>query len=217
MKRAKYDLRRRLDTAIGSLFPFYFLGAMGFLFFAPHLVIDYLIVGAVAFVVFMSLCPWIPGEKGITKAVFCDAVFLALLVAFELLFNPKANPFRIPLIMAMVITPIYALELGGLASTMRSDLDAVLAKFGVGAIGNVAFAGTIRTELLNGYRELTYDRQLCKGCRSCERVCPQGVWKTGKDKRAEMVQKNRCTACRACLVQCEGGAIRAQKIVALAV
>lgn len=216
MKRAKYNLRRRLDTAIGSLFPFYFLGAMGFLLFVPHLLIDYLAVGAVAFVVFMSLCPWIPGEKGITKAVFCEAVLLAVLVVFELLFDPKANPFRVQLIIAMVIMPVYGLELGGLASTMPSDLDPVLARFGVGSIGNIAFAGTIRTELLNGYRELTYDRQLCRGCRSCEEVCPQSVWKIGKDKRAEMVQKNECTACRACLVQCESGAIRAQRIVALA-
>ncbi len=216
MKRAKYDLRRRLDTALGSLFPVYFFGAMGFLIFGPHLLIDYLIVGAVAFVVFMSLCLWIPGEKGITKAIFCDAVLLALLVAFELLLGSKANPFRVHMIIAMVIIPIYALELGGLASTMPSDLDAVLAKFGVGAIGNVAFAGTIRTELLNGYRELRYDRQLCKGCQSCEEVCPQGVWKIGKDKRAEMVQKNKCTACRACLVQCERRAIRAQTTIASA-
>lgn len=215
MKRAKYDLRTRLDTAMGSLFPFYFLGAIGFLLFAPHLLTDYLVVGAAAFVVFMSLCPWIPGEKGIAKAVFCEAVLLAMLVAFELLFDPKTNPFRLHLIIAMVIMPIYALELGGLASTMPSDLDPVLAKLGIGAIGNVAFAGTIRTELLNGYRELTYDRQLCKGCRSCEEVCPQGVWKIGEDKRAEMAQKNRCTACRACLVQCESGAIRTQRTAPL--
>ena len=117
--------------------------------------------------------------------------------------------------MAMVIIPVYALELGGLASTMPSDLDAVLAKFGVGAIGNFAFAGTIRTELLNGYRELTYDPQTCKSCRSCEEVCPQGVWKIGEDKRAEMAQKNRCTACRGCLVQCESGAIQALRTAAL--
>jgi NAD-dependent dihydropyrimidine dehydrogenase PreA subunit len=214
MKRAKYDLRRRLDTAMGSLFPFYFLGAIGFLIFAPRLLIDYLVVGAGAFVVFMSLCPWIPGEKGIVKAGFSEAVLLAVLVAFELFFEFKANPLRVHLIIAMVIIPIYALELGGLASTMPSDLDAVLAKFGVGSIGNVAFAGTTRAELLNGYRELTYDRQTCKGCRSCEEVCPQGVWKIGEDKRAEMAQKIRCTACRACLVQCESGAIRALRTVA---
>lgn len=216
MKRAKYDLRRRLDTAMGGLFPFYFLGAVGFLFLAPHLLIDYLLVGAVAFVVFMSLCPWIPGKKGIVKAVFSEAVLLGLMVAFELLFDFKANPFRVHLIIAMVIVPIYALELGGLASTMPSDLDAVLAKLGVGSIGNVAFAGTIRTELLIGNRELTYDRQTCKGCRSCEKVCPQGVWKIGEDKRAVMAQKDRCTACRACFAQCESGAIRAQRTIALA-
>lgn len=213
MKRAKYDLTKRLDTAIGTLFPFYFLGAVGFFLFGRHLLMDYLVSGAVGFVVFMSLCPWIPGKIGIKKALFCDAILIAVLLTCELLFDPF--PFRIPLIIAMVMMPVYGLELGGIASTMPSDLDPVLARFGVSAIGNVAFAGTIRTELLNGYRELTYEPQLCKGCRSCYEVCPQGVWRRGESKKAELANKDACTACRACLVQCESGAIKAPRIEAL--
>lgn len=173
-------------------------------------------VGAIAFAIFMSLCPWIPGERGITKAIFCDTILMAVFLAFELLFDFKTDPFRIHLIIAMVMILTYGLELGGLASTMASDLDPFLARLGVGAIGHVAFSGTIRTELLNGYRELTYERQLCKGCRSCYEVCPQGVWKIDENKRAELVRKDACTACRACLVQCESGAIQAPKTEALA-
>ena len=211
MKRAKYDLTKRLDTAIGTLFPFYFLGAVGFFLFGQHLLMDYLVSGAAAFVVFMSLVLRIPGKIGIIKALFCDAVLIAVLLTGELLFD--SFPFRIPLIIAMVMIPVYGLELGGIASTMPSDLDPVLARFGVRAIGNVAFAGTIRTELLNGYRELTYERQLCLGCQSCYEVCPQGVWKKGESKKAELVNKDACTACRACLVQCESGAIKAPRIM----
>jgi NAD-dependent dihydropyrimidine dehydrogenase PreA subunit len=215
MKLAKYGLTKRLDTAIGTLFPFYFLGGVGFLLFGPHLLVDYLVAGAIAFVAFMSLCPWIPGKIGINKALFCDAILMAVLITCELLAD--ACPFRTPLIIAMVMIPVYGLELGGIASTMPSDLDPVLARFGVNAIGNVAFAGTIRTELLNGYRELTYERQLCKGCRSCYEVCPQGVWERGENRKAELVKKDACTACRACLVQCDSGAIQAPRIEALAV
>ena len=37
MKRVSYDLKERLDTALGSLFPFYFLGAIGFFLFGRDL------------------------------------------------------------------------------------------------------------------------------------------------------------------------------------
>ena len=190
-------------------------GAASFFLFGRHLIIDYLVVGAIAFFVFMSLCPWIPGQRGIAKAIFCNAILAVVLVAFELFFDSNLNPYRIQLIIAMVMILIYGLELGGLASTMPSDLDPFLARWGMGAIGNVTFAGTIRTELLNGYRELISERQLCKGCRSCEEVCPQGVWEIDEEKRAKLAKEGGCTACRACLVQCESGAIQAAKVEAL--
>jgi NAD-dependent dihydropyrimidine dehydrogenase PreA subunit len=215
MERVKYGLKQRLDTAVGSLFPFYFLGAAGFLLFGRHLIIDYLVVGAIAFLVFMTLCLWIPGERGIAKAIFCNAILVVVLVSFELFFDSNPNPFRTHLIIAMVMILIYGLELGGLASTMPSDLDPFLARWGISAIGNVSFAGTIRTELLNGYRELLYERQLCKGCRSCKEICPQGVWEIDGEKRAKLARRDACTACRACLVQCESGAIQAAKVEAL--
>lgn len=217
MKRAKYDLRKRFDTAIGSLFPPYLLGALGFLLFGRHLLVDYLVAGAIAFAVFISLCPWIPGARGITKAIFCDAVLMAIFLAFELLSHSNSYPFHTYLIVAMVMMPIYGLELGGMASTMPSDLDPFLARCGIRTIGNVSFAGTIRTELLNGARELSHNRDLCKGCRSCEEVCPLGVWDIDENNRAVLAHKKDCTACRACLVQCETGAIKAPRIESVVV
>jgi NAD-dependent dihydropyrimidine dehydrogenase PreA subunit len=209
MKRAAFGLKERLDTGMGSLFPIYLLGAAGILVFGRHLLVDYLIAGAIAFTAFLSLCPWIPGKKGATKVLFCDALLMVLLLTSELFLDARAHQFRAPLIIAMVMVSVYGLELGGLASTMPSDLDPFLAKLGLGAIGNVAFAGTMRTELLNGFRVLTFDRQACKRCGSCAAVCPQGVWEMDDTKRALLAHKEDCTACRACLVQCESGAIQA--------
>jgi NAD-dependent dihydropyrimidine dehydrogenase PreA subunit len=209
MKRVVYDLKQRLDTGMGSLFPIYFLGAMGFIVFGRHLLVDYLIMGAIVFAAFMSLCPWIPGKDGLKKVLFCDALLMALLFFLELFVDVQTYHFRAPLIIAIVMVSVFGMELGGMASTMPSDLDPFLAKLGLGAIGNVAFAGTIRTELLNGYRVLTYNRQACKRCGSCEAVCPQGVWEIDDTKRAVLARKEDCTACRACLVQCESGTIQA--------
>jgi NAD-dependent dihydropyrimidine dehydrogenase PreA subunit len=123
---------------------------------------------------------------------------------------PRSFSVRADLIIAMVMIMIYGTELGGLASTLPSDLDPFLARLGIGALGNVSFAGTIRTELLNGDRELIYYPENCVACRGCVEVCPLGVWAFGENKLAILARKDACTACRACIVQCKGDAIRAE-------
>jgi len=210
MKRVTYDWIERLDTALGSLFPFFFLGALGFMVFGPHLFLDYVVVSIFTFLFFMLTCPWLPGKQGLTKVIFLDVILGAALVACQLLDIQSIVSIRSDLIIAMVMFILYGTELGGLASNMPSDLDPFLARLGLGAIGNVAFAGTVRTELLNGYRLLTCDRTRCIGCRNCTEVCPQGVWEMDEEKRAVLARKESCTACRACIVQCKVEAIKAE-------
>ena len=210
MKRARYDWRERLDTGLGSMFPFFFLGAVGFALFGRHLLVDYIVVGGLAFVFFMLACPLLPGKTGLAKVVFLEVILGAVLVLTEWLDIPRSFSLRADLIIAMVMLLIYGTELGGLASTMPSDLDPFMARLGIGNLGNVEFAGTIRTELLNGFRVLTYYPDNCVACRCCVEVCPQGVWTFGENKRAVLARKEDCTACRACIVQCKGDAIRAE-------
>jgi len=163
-----------------------------------------------AFVFFMLVCPYLPGKTGLAKVIFLEVVLAVVLVVTELLDFPASFSLRADLIIAMVLTAIYGTELGGLASTMPSDLDPFLARLGVGVVGNVEFAGTIRTELLNGFRTLTYYPENCVACLCCVEVCPQGVWEFGGEKKAVLARKEACTACRACIVQCKGDAIRAE-------
>jgi len=185
---------------------------VAFLFLWPHLFLDYLVIGAVTFLVFMLACPWLPGKRGLTKVLVPEALLGGGLAASELLLSQSLWPIRSHLIIAMVMLLVYGSELGGLAPKMKSELDPFLARLGVGAIGNLAFTGTVRTELLNGYRVLTYDPAKCRGCRCCFDVCPQGVWEFDEHaKRAVLSHKDACTACRACLAQCESRAIRAPR------
>jgi NAD-dependent dihydropyrimidine dehydrogenase PreA subunit len=167
-------------------------------------------VGGLAFVFFMLACPLLPGKTGLAKVVFLEVILGAVLVLTEWLDIPRSFSLRADLIIAMVMLLIYGTELGGLASTMPSDLDPFMARLGIGNLGNVEFAGTIRTELLNGFRVLTYYPDNCVACRCCVEVCPQGVWTFGENKRAVLARKEDCTACRACIVQCKGDAIRAE-------
>jgi len=210
MKRVTYTLAERLDTALGSLFPFYFMGGLLFAMFSRPLLSGYLLIGAVAFLLFFLAVDWIPGKRGIVKAGYINLALLGILAITEL-YHPSGSPYRSSIIIAVVMIFVYGSELGGLAPHLPSDLDPFLARAGVGAVGNVAFAGTVRTELLNGYRDLTYDHDVCEGCRNCFEICPQGVWRMGEDKRAILADKDKCTACRACLTQCQSGAIQAKK------
>lgn len=209
MKRVTYNWQERLDTALGSLFTIYMLGALGFLLLGRGLLVSYLVAGSAAFLTFFLLCPWIPGTRGLIKVVVLETLLACGLVAGWLVWRPELFPLRAELIIAMVMILLYGTELGGLASTMPSELDPLLARLGIGAVGNVALAGTVRTELLNGYRELTYDSDTCIGCGCCSEVCPQGVWELGEDRRAVPAHLQACTACRACLVQCPSGSIQA--------
>lgn len=212
MKRATYNLGERLDTGIGSLFPFYFLGALGFLILGPGLLLDYLLLGAATFFLFMLAVPVLPGRSGLSKIIIPEALMALALIAG--LFSPgirQALP-RADILIAMVMLAVWATELGGLASTLPSDLDPFLARHGIGAIGNVYLAGTVRTELLNGYRRLTFHPYRCIGCRTCTEICPRGVWEMGEEHKAAMARPERCTACRACLVQCDVGAITAEPV-----
>jgi len=210
MKRVTYKWFERLDTALGCLFPFFLIGALGFLIFGRHLFVDYLVVGTLCFFIFMLACPWLPGRRGVTKVIFLDVALGVVLIISELSDLHSPFPIRADLIIAMAVLLVYGTELGGLASTMPSDLDPFLARLGIGAIGNVALAGTVRTELLNEFRVLKYYRDRCVRCHSCVEVCPQGVWDVGDDKRAVFAHKGKCTACVACLVQCQGDAIQAE-------
>ncbi|MBW2181204.1 MAG: hypothetical protein JRG81_12695 [Deltaproteobacteria bacterium] len=210
MKRVTYKWFERVDTALGSLFPFYFLGAIGCMIFAGHLLLGYLVTGAVVFIFFMTLCPWLPGKSGLKKVILPEFILFCILIAVSWMDVISPVHLKANIIIAMVMMLIYASELGGLSSIMSSDLDPFLARLGIGAIGNINFAGTVRTELLNGYRKINYNKDKCVSCFCCSEICPRGCWEIGEDKRAVFIKRENCTACRACLVQCETHAINAE-------
>lgn len=210
MRRVTYDVAERLDTALGSLFPFYLAGATGFALLDRKHLPSYLTVGAGTFVAYMVACPRLPGQTGLTKALWCVGPMGIALAATELL-SRRGSPLRAELLIAMATVLVWGGELGGLAPHMKSEFDPLLARLGIRSIGNASFAGTVRTDLLNHDRTLTYDRATCNGCRRCYEICPLGLWEMDRDKRAVATRLDECTACGACLTQCPTDAISAPR------
>jgi NAD-dependent dihydropyrimidine dehydrogenase PreA subunit len=213
MRRTTCQWRERLDTGLGSLFPVYGIGALGLLLFGRELLPSYLWIGAATFVFFMLSWPWLPGQQGLTKVLIVDALLCTVWIGAELL-SPGASPVRAELVLAMVTLLLWGSELGGLASNLPSDLDPLMARLGIARLGNIAWAGTVRTELLAGQRVLRYQRELCNGCRRCFELCPQGVWEMDEDRLAVFARPGDCTSCRACLVQCLTEAVSAPRVEA---
>lgn len=204
MRRVTYTLGERLDTALGSTFPFFLLGALLFALFWPGLAWAYLAAALAAFLFFFGLLTFLPGKGGVEKIILPETL-LGLFLGLSLIFDWGAAA---PLGLAMALLLLLALELDGLAPDTPAALDAALGRLGIKRLGNTRFAGGLRIQLLAGKREIFYQEEKCIGCGACFEVCPLGLWRTGT--KAEPGDLSRCTACTACLNQCPSGAIRAR-------
>jgi NAD-dependent dihydropyrimidine dehydrogenase PreA subunit len=49
---------------------------------------------------------------------------------------------------------------------------------------------------------LKYDPEKCTGCRRCIEVCPRAVFEM-RDKKAHILDKDRCIECGACANNCQ--------------
>ena len=68
---------------------------------------------------------------------------------------------------------------------------------------------------LKNVTTLEYDQSRCTGCRMCVEVCPHNVFKM-TDKRAEVINRDRCMECGACAINCITGALTVKQGVGCA-
>jgi len=59
---------------------------------------------------------------------------------------------------------------------------------------------------LKNVASLEYDPSLCIGCRLCIEVCPHNVFKMA-GKKAEIIDRDKCMECGACVLNCVPGAL----------
>ncbi len=59
---------------------------------------------------------------------------------------------------------------------------------------------------LKNVATLEYDPSLCIGCRLCIEVCPHNVFKMA-GKKAEIIDRDKCMECGACVLNCVPGAL----------
>ena len=59
---------------------------------------------------------------------------------------------------------------------------------------------------LPGVTTLQHNKELCSGCKTCEQVCPHGVFEV-YEKKAHVIDRDACMECGACVINCKDGAI----------
>ncbi len=59
---------------------------------------------------------------------------------------------------------------------------------------------------LKNVSTLTLDTTKCNGCMKCIEVCPHNVFSMN-NKKASIIDKDRCMECGACAINCADGAI----------
>lgn len=62
---------------------------------------------------------------------------------------------------------------------------------------------------LKNVSTLKYNPELCTGCRRCVEVCPHHVFDM-HDKKARILDKDRCMECGACEMNCSTNALSVQ-------
>jgi len=68
---------------------------------------------------------------------------------------------------------------------------------------------------LKNVSTLEYDSALCIGCRMCVEVCPHNVFRM-VDKKAEIIDRDKCMECGACEINCSPGALKVKQGVGCA-
>ena len=68
---------------------------------------------------------------------------------------------------------------------------------------------------LKNVATLEYDSSLCIGCRLCIEVCPHRVF-IMSGKKAEIVNRDKCMECGACVLNCVPGALKVNQGVGCA-
>lgn len=208
MRRVTFELRERLDAGLGSFFLFYVLLAPLVALLGLRTLAVYTVGVPVVGAMFLAALPWIPG-RGWRKTLGVAFPILLAWLAARGGWLPAQT--ELPLLVALGTVLGVGTDLGGISPLHAAEFDPLLARLGVRAIGNTRFAGTVRTDLLRGRRELVFHPDRCVRCGACVTVCPLGLWERDETGAIRPPDPTRCTACCACLEQCPSRAVEARE------
>jgi len=205
MRRFNFDFKHRADMFLSMNSLVYLLGALVTAIFFRRYFAGYtaLFWSAVAFLyLFINV---IPGKTGWGQAFFSASLFV--LAGAALSWYEFGQPFKYWgwFIAAFVIFFAAGFDLSGTASPRKSDAELLMHRLGFKSFGSLLSEKDLG--------EIDIDIEKCKGCKTCSRICPIGVF-NGLNEAGKIAFYDRaaCFACGACVKQCPEKALRISSI-----
>jgi len=195
MKRFNFNLKHRMDMLVSMNFiPYMLVAGLLAIFGRSHIpVFSAIYWGAVTFLyLFVN---FIPGKTG-----WAQAFYLAILLSLSWAgvdWIVSGNPLKHWgwLIAVFGIFFTAGFDAAGIVSPRKSDAENMMYRLGFRKLGSLYSAGN------HGQIDLKRDR--CTGCRSCDSVCPVGVYgELDGDHKTTFLNRDACFACGACVKQC---------------
>lgn len=200
MRRFRFDWRFRADMFLPMNLPIYLLAAVVLGIFWRQYLLGYTVIfwGAVLFLyLFINV---IPGRSGWGQAFFCAALVVVAWggVDWYRTGDPLADWGWFVAVFAIFFAA--GLDLAGTASARKSDAELLMHKLGFKSFGSLFSEKDLG--------EIALDREKCKGCGTCMKICPVGVYGgLDSEKKTTFRDRDACFACGACVKQCPEGAL----------
>ena len=200
MRRFDFGWKHRVDMFLPMNFPVYLLVAMVLAVFWPQHLVGYTILfwSAVAFLyVFLDA---IPGKTGWGQALGSATLFAVGWAAVDASLRGDPLVHWGWLLASFGIFFAAGLDLAGTVSPRRSDAELMMQRLGFKSFGSLFSERDLG--------EITLDRNRCKGCGSCQDICPIGVYgELDEDRKTTFRDRSACFACNACVTQCPEDAL----------
>jgi NAD-dependent dihydropyrimidine dehydrogenase PreA subunit len=200
MRRFDFGWKHRVDMFLSMNFPVYLLVAMVLALFWPQHLVGYTILfwSAVAFLyVFLDV---IPGRTGWGQALGSATLLVVGWAAVDASLRGDPLGHWGWLLASFGIFFAAGLDLAGTVSPRRSDAELMMQRLGFKSFGSLFSERDLG--------EITLDRDRCKGCGSCQDICPIGVYgELDEDRKTTFCDRSACFACNACVTQCPEDAL----------
>lgn len=200
MRRARFDLRHRLDMLLSMNFGIYLVVALGVAAFRPGCLVGMTILFWSAMAALYLLVNVIPGKTGWRQAAFSAAAVVLGWSAVDGIAGVDPRLHWGWFLATAVIFLAGGFDLAGIATPRKSDPEQWLIR------RRVKKLGAVFTERDTG--TVALDREKCSGCGTCRDVCPLNVFgDSDADGKTTFRNRDACFTCRGCTKQCPTSAL----------
>ena len=204
MRLARYPMAFRLEMLLSMNLLIWALAAVFLLLINPAWLLGFSMLFWGAGILLYAGYPWLPGNSGWVKGLALGLLII-LGIALETFFLQNKDGYAHWgwMVTALIVCFWLGFDLRGIVAGNTSEATGLLETFGIHSIGKL-YSSRCKTRGI-----ISRDMALCTHCRTCEGVCPKGVFEwVDKRNGVAMASPGACFRCGACVFQCPEKALK---------